>query len=63
MSLGLSQDLSHSECSALTYFSMSLAHKYLNLKQPFNEDIKEQVTTKFFLKGGQALHEIPTPEK
>ena len=48
MSLGLSQDLSHSECSALTYFSMSLAHKYLHLKQPFNEDIKEQVTTKFF---------------
>ena len=39
--LGLSQDLSGSECSALTHFSMSLAWKYVNLKEPYNEDIKE----------------------
>ena len=25
---------------------MSLAHKYANLKEPYNQDIKEQVTTK-----------------
>ena len=30
-SLGLSQDPSDSECSDLTHFSMSLAHKYVNL--------------------------------
>ena len=24
---------------------MSLAHKYVNLKEPYNQDIKEQVTT------------------
>ena len=41
---------SNSECSALTHFSMSLAHKCGNLKEPYNQDIKEQVTTKFFLK-------------
>ena len=29
---------------------MSLAHKCGNLKEPYNQDIKEQVTTKFFLK-------------
>ena len=54
------QDYSNSECSAITYFSMSLAHKYVNLK--YNQDIKEQVTTKIFLKKRQPLHEIPTPE-
>ena len=47
-SLGLSQDYSNSECSAITYFSMSLAHKYVNLREPYNQDIKEQVTTKIF---------------
>ena len=49
-SLGLSQDLFDSECSAFTYFSMSLARKYVNLKEPYNQDIKEQVTTIIFLK-------------
>ena len=29
---------------------MGLAHEYVNLKQPYNQDIKEQVTTKKFLK-------------
>ena len=29
---------------------MSLAHKYVNLKHCYNHDIKEQVTTKTFLK-------------
>ena len=45
--MGLNQDPSDSECNALTYFSMSLAHKYVNLKQPYNQDIKEQVTTNY----------------
>ena len=49
-SLGLSQDPSNSECSALIHFSMSLAHKYVNLKVPYNHDIEEQVTTKKNLK-------------
>ena len=40
-SMGLSQDSSSSECSALTRFSMSLASNYINLKEPFNQDIKE----------------------
>ena len=39
-------DSSDSECSALTHFSMSLAHIYVNLKEP--QDIKEQVTSNFF---------------
>ena len=47
-SLGLSQDPSDSECSTLTHFSMSLAHKYVNLREP--QDIKEQATTKKVLK-------------
>ena len=29
---------------------MNLAHKYVNLKEPYNQDIKEQVTTKKILK-------------
>ena len=45
-SLGLRQDASDSECSALTYFSMSLAHKNVSPKEPYNQDIKEQVITK-----------------
>ena len=32
--LSLSQDSSDSECSALTHFSMSLAHGCVNLKEP-----------------------------
>ena len=28
---------------------MSLAHKYIYLKEPYNQDIKEQITTIFFL--------------
>ena len=50
LSLGLSQDPSDSECSALTHFSMNLARKYVNLKRPYNQDIAEQVTTINFLK-------------
>ena len=49
-SLGLRQDVSDSECSALTYFFMSLAHKNVGPKESYNQDIKEQVTTKNFLK-------------
>ena len=55
-SLGLSKDPSDSECSTLTHFSMSLAHKYGNLKEPFNQDINEQVTTIFFLKKEDRLY-------
>ena len=47
-SLGLSQDPSDYECGALSHFPMSLAHKYVNLKEP--QDIKEHVTTKKYLK-------------
>ena len=63
-SLSLSKDPSYSEYSTLTYFSMSLAHKYVNLKEPYNQDIKEQVTTKNFFKKKtfHSLHEISTPE-
>ena len=50
VSLGLSQDPPDSECSTLTHFSMSLARNYVNLKKPYNQDIKEQVTTIIFLK-------------
>ena len=39
--LELSQDPSNSECSALTHFSKSLARKYINLREPYNQDIKE----------------------
>ena len=46
----MSQDPSDSECSALTHFSVILAHKYVNLKESYNEDIKEQVITIIFLK-------------
>ena len=46
----LSQDPSNSECSALTHFSMSLADKYVNLKELYNQNIKEQVTTITFFK-------------
>ena len=49
-SVGLSQDSSSSECSALTHFSMSLARKYIYLKEPYTQDIKGQVTTIIFLK-------------
>ena len=47
-------DSSDSECSALTHFSMSLAHIYVNLKEP--QDIKEQVTSNFFLKKEDRLY-------
>ena len=59
--LGWSQDPSNSKCSVLTHFSMSLAHKYVNLKEPYNQDIKEQVTTKFFKKD-RLYMKSPTPE-
>ena len=42
---------------------MSLSHKYVNLKDPYNQDIKEQVTTIFLKKRRQALHGITKPER
>ena len=44
-SLVLSQDHSDSECSVLTHFSISLARKYVNLKELYKKDIKYYVTT------------------
>ena len=52
-----------SECSALTHFSMSLDHKYVNLKEPYNQDIKEQVTTINFLKKKTDFTWNPQPQK
>ena len=34
----------------VAHFSMSLFHKYINLKEPHNQDIKEQFTIKKFWK-------------
>ena len=50
------QDPSHSEFSALTHLFMSLVHKYVNLKEPYNQGIKEQVTTKTFFKKNNKLY-------
>ena len=44
--VGFEPNHSDSECSTLTHFSKSLANKKANLKQPYNQDVKEQVTTK-----------------
>ena len=42
---------------------MSLAHKYVNLKQPCNQDIKEQVSTKNTFKKKAGLYmKYLTPE-
>ena len=30
--------------------AVSLLHKYVNLKEPYNKDIKEKATSKIFLK-------------
>ena len=46
----MSQDPSDFEFTILTHFSMSLRHKYVNLKEPYNQEIKEKVTTIIFLK-------------
>ena len=60
--LGLSQGPSNSECSALSYFYMSLAHKHINLKEPYNQDIKEQATT-IFLKKEDRLYMKSQPQR
>ena len=41
---------------------MSLARKYVHLKEPYNQDIKEQVTTIIFFKTGRLYMKSPTPE-
>ena len=42
---------------------VSLLHKYVNLKEPYNKDIKEKATTKIFLKKKDRLYlKFPTPE-
>ena len=53
---------SDSECSGLAHFSMSLVHKYLNPKDPYNQFIKEQVTTKQFLKKNTGFTWNPQPQ-
>ena len=42
---------------------MSLPRKYVNLKEPYNEDIKEQVTTKNFKIDDGLYMKSPNPEK
>ena len=59
----MNQDPSDFECSTLTYFSMSLDHKYVNLKEPYNQDIKEQVTTKNVLKKKTDFTWNPQPQR
>ena len=42
---------------------MGLFHKYVNLKQPYNLDIKEKVTAKFSQEKENRLYmKSPTPE-
>ena len=58
----MSQDPLNSECSALIHFSMSLARKYVHLKEPYNQDIKEQVAAIIFFKKDRFYMKSPTPE-
>ena len=48
------EDPSDSQCNALTHLSMPLGHKYINLKELYNQGIKECVK-----KRREVLHEIP----
>ena len=42
--------------------AVGLAHKNINLKEPYNQDIKETLTTILFeKKRKQALHKISNP--
>ena len=59
----MSQDPSHSDYSALTHFFMSMSHKYINLKESYNQDIQEQVTTKNFLKKKAGLTWNPQSQR
>ena len=40
---------------------VGLVHKFVNPKEPNNQDIKEKVTTNFFKKRKQVLDKIPNP--
>ena len=60
--MGLSQDSSNSECTVLIHFSMSLTHKYANLKEPYNQDIKEHVATKNSKKEDRLYMKSSSPE-
>ena len=42
---------------------MRLSHKYVNLKESYNQDIKEQVTTKSFLKKKAGFSSNPQPQR
>ena len=42
---------------------MSLAHKDVNLKEPYNQDIKDQVATKNFLKKKTDFPWNPNPRR
>ena len=61
-SLGLSQDPFNSECSPLTHFTISLAQKYLSIKEPYNQGIKEQVTIKIFWEKNSLYMKSPIQE-
>ena len=43
--------------------AMSLVHKYINLKKPYNQDIKEKVTTKKFLEKKAGFTWNPQPQR
>ena len=60
---GLNQDPSDCQCSTLTNFSESLVHKWANLKEPYNLDMKEQVTTKNILKKKTGFTWNPQPQR
>ena len=62
-SLGLSKDPSNSACSALTHFYFSLAHEHVNLEELYNQNIKEMVTAKVFLKKKTGFTGNPHPHR
>ena len=47
---------------SITHISMNLADKYVNLKEPYNQGTKEQVTTKGFWKEDRLYMKFPTSE-
>ena len=61
-SLGLSQGPFSSECSALANFSMSLACKYVNVKEPDNQRKRMGHHYNFFKKVDRRYMKSPTPE-
>ena len=42
---------------------MSLTHKYVNIKEPCNQDIKEQIPTKKCFKKEDRIYMISQPQR